>query len=176
MNPQFARALAPAAIPSGTWTVVPDTCTAAFTVRDKLVATVHGTFPVNAGTVVTDTGGVVVRARMELDVAGVTTGNAHRDRDLQKPQFLDAAGHPTIVVESGPTSPGESGWTVQAELSARGASCPLELHVTTTSVDDDRVRVRGAGRLDRTGLGMRVPAFIVGRHLEIDVDALFERV
>lgn len=175
MSPQFASDLAPAELPSGTWTVVPDACTAAFAVRDKLVTTVHGTFPITAGTVVTDTGGVVVRARMELEVVGVNTGNAHRDRDLRKPHLLDATGHPTIVVEAGPTAPRGPGWTVQALLSARGATCPLELHVTTTTIDDQQVRVHATGRFDRTGLGMRVPTFIIGRYLEIDVDALFER-
>jgi polyisoprenoid-binding protein YceI len=176
MNPQYVHDLSPAAIRSGTWTVVSDACTAKFAVRDKLVATTHGALPIHSGTVVTDEGGNVVRARMELDVSGVTTGNAHRDRDLQKPQFLDAANHPTIVVEASPTSPSTSGWTIQARLSARGASTPVELHVNPTMVSDRQVRVRVTGQLDRTGLGMRVPAFIIGRHLEIDVDALFERV
>lgn len=176
MNPQFASDLSPAAVRGGTWTAVGAACTAAFTVRDKLVATTHGTFPVITGTVVTDAGGSVVRARMELEVSGVATGNAHRDRDLQKPQFLDASSHPTIVVEAGPTSPSGSGWTVDARLSARGASTPVVLHATPTSVEDHQVRVRVTGQLDRTGLGMRVPAFIIGRHLQIDVDALFERV
>lgn len=176
MNPHYAHDLSPAAIRSGTWTVVSDACTATFTVRDKLVATTHGAFPIRSGTVVTDEDGTVVRARMVLEVSGVTTGNAHRDRDLQKPLFLDAANHPTIVVEASRTLASESGWAVQARLSARGASTSVELHVNPTMVSDRQVRVRVTGQLDRTGLGMRVPMFIIGRHLEIDVDALFEHV
>ena len=175
MSALSARDLSPAAIPVGTWTVVADACTVTFAVRDKVVGTVHGTFPLTAGTVLTGAHGQVLGAMVALDVAGVATGNAHRDRDLRKPQFLDAAGHPTIVVEAGPTEPGETGWTVQATLSARGASCPIELQVVPTTWDDRQVRVRVTGRLDRTGLGMRVPTFIVGRHLELDVDLVFER-
>ncbi|HYN29989.1 MAG TPA: YceI family protein [Dermatophilaceae bacterium] len=162
-------------VASGTWTVVPEASRAAFTVRDKLFATVHGTFPVRAGTVVTDTHGAVVRARMELEVAGVTTGNARRDRDLRKPHLLDAAAHPTVVVEADRVTPSEAGWTVEARLTARGASSPLELRVTPSGADDRQVQVRVTGRLDRSGLGMRVPTVVIGRHVEIDVDALFRR-
>ncbi len=175
MSAQPVRRLAPAELAAGTWTAVPDACTAGFDVRDKLVTTVHGTFPVTGGTVLTEAGGTVTSARMELDVAGVATGNVRRDRDLHKPHFLDAAGHPRILVEAGRTTPSESGWTVRARLSARGASCPLELQVAITSADDERVRVRMTGRLDRSELGIKAPVFIIGRYLEIEVDALFER-
>ena len=47
MTSQAARDLAPAGIPAGTWSIVPDASTASFTVKDKLVITVHGTFPVS---------------------------------------------------------------------------------------------------------------------------------
>ena len=175
MSRQFAQDLAPAAVAAGTWTIVVPASTATFTVRDKLVSTVHGSLPITSGTVVTEAGGRVVRAIIELHVAGVATGNTHRDRDLHKPRFLDAAAHPTIIVEAGQTEPQDAGWTAEARLSARGASCPLTLEVTPTSVEGERVRVRVTGRLDRTGLGMRVPTFIVGRFVELDVDVLFER-
>ncbi len=175
MSALSARQLVPTTLPEGIWTVVPDACRAAFAVRDKLVSTVHGTFPVTAGTVLTGARGQVVEAMVALDVAGVATGNAHRDRDLRKPQFLDAAAHPTIIVEAGPTEAGETGWTVQATLSARGHSVPVELQVAPTSGGDQQVRMRVTGRLDRAGLGMRVPAFIVGRHVELDVELVFER-
>ena len=37
------------------------------------------------------------------------------------------------------------------------------------------VRATVTGTLDRSGLGMRAPSFIVGRYLEIEVDLRFER-
>lgn len=157
-----------------TWQLLADRSTAAFSVRDKLVTTVRGTIPVTGGEVVTDPGGTVVRARLELAASGVDTGNAHRDRDVQKPPFLDSANHPTIVVEAGPTVRTQAGWTVHAQLSARGYTCPLELDVTPTSLDDERVRVHVTARFDRKGLRMPVPTVIVGRYLDLDVDAIWQ--
>ena len=49
MTSQAARDLAPAGIPAGTWSIVPDASTASFTVKDKLFFTVHGTIPVSSG-------------------------------------------------------------------------------------------------------------------------------
>ncbi|WP_022908939.1 YceI family protein [Aestuariimicrobium kwangyangense] len=157
------------------WTVVPESSTATFSVRDKLVATTRGTLPITAGRVVTDADGSVVSSRVDLDLTRVDTGNAHRDRDLQKPSLLDGVGHPVISVHTGPTTPQVTQWTVPATLSARGASCPLELHVSGTTTDQDHAQVHVTARLDRTGLGMRVPTFIIGRLVDIDVAALFER-
>jgi polyisoprenoid-binding protein YceI len=175
MTRQAARDLAPASISAGTWSIVPDASTASFTVKDKLVLTVHGTIPVRAGTVVLGAEGEVTRARAELDGTAVATGNTHRVRDLRKPAFFDAAEHPMLVVEAESTTAGASGWQMTATLSARGARCPLTLEVTPTAWEDQRIRVQATGRLDRKGLGMKVPTFIVGRYVDVQVEAVFER-
>jgi polyisoprenoid-binding protein YceI len=175
MTSQAARDLAPAGIPAGTWSIVPDASTASFTVKDKLMFTVHGTMPVRSGTVVLGSAGEVTRATMELDVTAVATGNARRDKDLRKPAFFDSAVHPALVVEAESTTAGPSAWQLTATLSARGASCPLELEVTPTAWEDERIRVQATGRLDRKGLGMKVPTFIVGRYVDVQVDAVFEQ-
>ena len=175
MTHQAARDLAPASIPAGTWSIVPDASTASFTVKDKLFLTVHGTIPVRSGTVVLGAEGEVTRARVELDVTAIATGNAHRDRDLMKPAFFDTAGHPVLVVEAESTTAGPSGWQMTATLSARGARCPLVLEVTPTAWEDDRIRVQATGRFDLKGLGMKVPTFIVGRYIDVQVEAVFER-
>ena len=60
-------------------------------------------------------------------------------------------------------------------LTARGARVPVDLEVTLTAVDEGSAGVRITGRLDRTGLGMKVPTFIVGRMIDIEVDAVFRR-
>ncbi|GAA5016994.1 hypothetical protein GCM10023258_03040 [Terrabacter aeriphilus] len=175
MSGQAQAAVSPAWVPAGTWVVDPARSTAGFAVRDKLVTTVHGTFAIASGTVITGSDGQVVSAVVTLDVAGVSTGNGRRDRDLLKPRFLDAGSHPTIVVEAGSTATRATGWRVEATLSARGASAPLVLEVVPTSVEERAVRVRATGRLDRTGLGLAVPTFVVGRHVEVEVDLVAAR-
>ena len=174
MIPASASGLAPAAVSAGTWAIVPEASTARFTVRDKLVTTVHGSFPVRSGTATIRAGGDVAGAHVELDVAGVATGNARRDKDLRNARFLDAVGHPTLVVQTGPSAAGASGWQLAATLSARGASVPLTLEVTPMAQQGERVTVRVTGRLDRTGLRIKAPTFIVGRYIDIEVQAVFE--
>lgn len=175
MSSPSGTTVSPARVPAGTWSVDAEASTAAFVVRDKLVTTVRGTFPVTSGRVATGDDGRVVGASVELDVAGVDTGNAHRDRDLLGTRFLDAGAHPTVVVAAGSTSTGEDGWRVEAVLTARGASTPLVLDVVPTSVGPHAVEVRATGRLDRSGLGMKVPTFVVGRYVTVEVDLRFVR-
>lgn len=172
-----ADVMVPAArsVTAGRWTLVPTESTARFRVRDKLLGWAKGTIPVRNGTVVIGSGGRVEAAEVELDVAGIDTGNRHRDNDLGKPRFLSAAAHPTIRVDSdaGPSS--VDGWRLVARLTARGTTVPLELAVALLAVDEGSARVRITARLDRTGLGMRVPTFVVGRTIDIEVDAVFRR-
>lgn len=160
---------------TGVWTVVPGASRAGFRVRDKVVGHASGTIPVRSGTVRIGPAGTVDAARVELDVAGVDTGNAHRDRDLRKPRFLAVDDHPTIVVEAGAAVSGAQGWAMTATVRARGAAAPVDLVVTLESADDTSATVVVTGRLDRTALHMPVPAFVVGRMIDLDVRLAFRR-
>jgi polyisoprenoid-binding protein YceI len=173
IEPTHAVDPTPVAVDAGHWRALCGETTAAFTVRDKLVATVRGTIPVLAGKVVMDEGGHVAAARLEMEVAAIHTGNAHRDRDLRKSRFLDADTHPRLVVEVGHAMADATGWDLEGVLSARGARTPVTLRAVPVSLADGRVQVRITGRLDRTGLGMKVPTFIVGRHVDLIVEATF---
>ncbi|TQM54544.1 YceI family protein [Humibacillus xanthopallidus] len=176
MSSQADKALRPTAVPAGRWTVGGPASTARFAIRDKLIHTVRGSLPVTGGDAVTDAAGQVVSARVELDAAGIMTGNARRDRDVQGRRFLDAESHPRIVVEAETTTTSGGGWAVRARLSARGATCPVDLEVTPMTIEGERVRMHVTGHLDRTGLGMRVPTFVIGRDVELDVDLDFTRL
>ena len=169
-----AGVLAPERL-TGVWMAVPGVSRAGFRVRDKVFGRAAGTIPVRSGTVRIGSAGAVETARVELDVTGIETGNAHRDRDLRKPHFLAAEGHPTIVVEAGPVTPGAQGWSASATVTARGATAPVDLVVTLESADETSVTVAVTGRLDRTPLGMKAPTFIVGRFIDLDVRLAFRR-
>lgn len=162
---------------TGAWKAVPDAGRAGFRVRDKMFGHTSGSIPVRSGTVRIGPGGDLEFARVELDVTGIDTANTHRDRDLRKPHFLSADRHPTIVVETGPAASRAPGWSVAAMVTARGARAPVDLAVSLESVDDESatVTVTVTGRLDRTPLGMKVPTFIVGRIIEVQVRLVFRR-
>ncbi|MDN5766718.1 MAG: YceI family protein [Humibacillus sp.] len=175
MMPFEVAGAATPAIAAGEWRLVASDCTAHFNVRDKLVTTVHGSLPVVGGSVHASADGGLERARIELDAAGVATGNRRRDQSLLGRPFLDAVDHPLVVVEAGPVLRSTAGWPIEATLSARGRSAPVTLLALPTEVSATRVRATVTGTLDRSGLGMRVPSFIVGRYLELEVDMVFER-
>ena len=168
-----ARFPATAQLSTGTWTVVATESTARFSVRDKMVTTVHGTIPVVSGTVEVSPTGEIVRGRMELDLTRIETGNRRRDLDLAKPSLLGTAAHPVLVVETGPAEVDGSIWRLPATLSAGGGGIALSLAGEVTASEAGRIRVRITGRLDRTGLGMRVPRFVIGRYIDVDVDAWY---
>ena len=175
MTPFQVAGAASQAIAAGEWRLVASDCTARFSVRDKLVTTVHGSLPVVGGSVHTSADGGLESARIELDAAGVATGNRRRDHSLLGTPFLDAAAHPRVVVEAGPAPRSNAGWSLEATLSARGRSAPVTLFALPTEVTATGVRATVTGTVDRSGLGMRAPSFIVGRYLEIEVDLRFER-
>lgn len=171
-----ARAVTPSAAMVGWWAVDPATSTARFRVRDKLVATARGTIAVAGGTIRIGAAGDVVSARVELTTASIDTGNRHRDRDLRTERFLSADRHPTIVVQAAPAPAGSDGWTVPAQLHARGSSVPVDLTVTLTAVDEGSAAVRITGRLDRSGLGIKVPGFVIARFVDLEVDVRAHRL
>ncbi|MEI2778074.1 MAG: YceI family protein [Tetrasphaera sp.] len=160
---------------AGNWEVVDARSTCRFGVRDKLVTNVRGSLPVLRGEAEVSESGILRTAYVELSADGVDTGNAHRDRDLHKARFLDAANHPTIRVQVVNATLTESGWATRAVVGARGASAPVDLTIGAQTANDDEVRVTAIGRLDRTPLGIKVPTLIVGRYVDLDAVLTFRR-
>ena len=161
---------------AGRWMVAADASSAGFAVRDKLVTTVRGTLPVLGGGAVVSEEGAVSAAWVELSVAGIATGNAHRDKDLRTSRFLDEAGHPTVRVAVDRATLTDTGWTATAVLTARGRRAPLDVTIVHVAGTPSEVRLQVTGRLDRSPLGIKVPTFIIGRFVDVVVDLTVRRV
>ncbi|WP_326834106.1 YceI family protein [Amycolatopsis rhabdoformis] len=157
----------------GTWTVHTGRTSARFTVRKLGFHLVHGTIPVRSATVQVNTAGTPGALRAELDLTAIDTGNKRRDRDLRGAGFLACEEHPTMTFASGDITTCPEGWTAQGFLTLRGTSCPLTLTVERPADPGrDSVRVRAHATLDRAPLGMKAPRAVVGRYLELDIDAV----
>ncbi len=159
------------------WTVVPDASQARFHVRDKLVTTVHGTMPVEDGAVVVSDSGEVTEGWVTVSVAGITTGNAHRDRDLLKPRFLDAQRYPVVRITVDTATRTPNGCTAEGTVLAKGVSVPLDLVAVLVegSASAARFRVHVTGTLDRRPLSIKAPTFVIGRYIQLDADLTFRR-
>jgi len=165
-----------AALPAR-WTVVPGASEARFHVRDKLVTTVHGTMPVEDGGVVLSDTGDVTRGWVTVSVAGIATGNAHRDRDLLKPRFLDVERFPTVTITVDTATTTEQGCTAEGTVLARGVRVPVDLVAVLVegSASAPEIRVHITGTLDRQPLLIKAPTFLIGRYVHLDADLTFRR-
>jgi polyisoprenoid-binding protein YceI len=167
---------APVALRAGTWTVVPERTRARFTVRKLGLIRVRGSFAVPDGSAVLDRDGVPVAAAATLDAASFRTGLARRDADITGPRFLDAARSPLIHYRADRIEPaGSDGWLVRGTLTVRGRDAPLDLAVTVVVDGGDRARLSGRGVLDRATTGLPGPRWLIGRRVEVDVEAELTR-
>jgi polyisoprenoid-binding protein YceI len=158
---------------AGTWTVAGSRTRVTFAVGN-LGRVAHGSVVCSRGAVEVDAGGTPVRASAELDLNSLDTGIRKRDADLRKPRLLDIDGHPVMTWRCDRFVPtGDGGWTAEGELSVRGTTAPLAVTARpeAAEADGEWLRVRAAGALDRTAVGLRAPALLIGRTVSITIDA-----
>lgn len=166
-------AVGAARVAAGTWRVSDSRTRVGFAVTG-LGRTVHGSVPCARGEVVVDADGAPVRVRGDVDLTGLDTGIARRDADLRRPRFLDVDRHPVMTWSAEVFAPGPDGdWTAEGTLRVRGTTAPLALTGRVVAADPGGawVRVRATGELDRRAVGISAPALLVGRCVDIEVDA-----
>jgi polyisoprenoid-binding protein YceI len=163
------------ALRAGTWTVSDSRTTVTFSVGN-LGHRAHGSVACSWGELRLDDEGRPIAVRAELDLTSLDTGIAKRDRDLRKPHFLDIDRQPTMTWTADRFAPaGDGAWTASGVLSVRGTSTELAVTGTPELAEDGALRVRGHAVLDRTTVGIRAPSFLIGRTVEIEVDAWLVR-
>lgn len=156
---------------AGTWEVSDSRTRVTFSVRN-LGRPVHGSVACRWGAVEVDGSGAPRRVTAELDLTSADTGIAKRDADLRKPWLLDIDRHPTMTWTADRFTRGEDGrWTAEGVLRVRGTSVPLTVTGPAELQPDGCVRVRATASLDRTAVGIRAPRFLIGRRVDIAVDA-----
>ena len=158
---------------AGTWTVSDSRTRLRFAVGN-LGRTAHGSVTCSTGSVELDASGASVRAYAEMDLNTLDTGIAKRDSDLRKPSLLDIDRHPVMTWRCArfvPTDDG--GWTAAGELTVRGTTVPLAVSARpeAAALDGGWLRVSAEAVLDRRTVGIRMPAFVIGRTVSISIDA-----
>jgi polyisoprenoid-binding protein YceI len=67
---------------------------------------------------------------VEIDVASVNSADQRRDEHLRSPDFFDVENHPKISFRSLGVKPASDGtWDVKGDLTVRGITKPVVLHV-----------------------------------------------
>ncbi|MGY1804512.1 YceI family protein [Blastococcus sp. SYSU D00922] len=162
-------------VAAGTWAVSDSRTRVTFAVRN-LGATVHGAIACSWGEVEVGDDATPRWAVGEMDLRSIDTGIRRRDTDLRKPWLLDIDRHPAMTWSADRFRQRDDGsWTAEGALHVRGTSAPLPVTATAEFRPDGWLRVRAHGTLDRTAVGIRAPRLLIGRVVEIDVDAWLSR-
>ncbi|MEU4536568.1 YceI family protein [Streptosporangium sp. NPDC023825] len=146
---------------TGTYTIDPAHSRFGFVARHAMVTKVRGSIPVQEATAFLNAGDPAASSvHVVLDVAGIETGNQHRDAHLRTGDFLDAAGHPSITFDSTDVKHvGGDDFEVTGELTIRGVSrrITIPLRYTGTAVDIQsltRVGFEGETVINRKDFGI----------------------
>lgn len=158
----------------GDWNVDVASTTASFEVANFVLNRVPGTIAVRSGSVSTDGDGRPTTISAVLDATSIATGNARRDKDLRSPKFFDVANSPDIRFTGTSVTPADDGgWTVEGTLSVGTQESPLRLDVELGRASrSDTVRVVARGSIDRAAVGIKAPSFVIGRQVQISVEAV----
>jgi polyisoprenoid-binding protein YceI len=152
----------PSGYVAGTWTIDAAQSTVAFTVRHLLLDKVRGTFGAFTGQVVT--GSEVTRSSVsaQIDLDSLDTGYAGRDEGTLAKDPFDIAHHPVVTYRSTGLAPDGQAWKLDGELTLRGVTHNVSLHVqqyefTSGTTGDRRARFIATGNINRQAFGVRLP-------------------
>ncbi|MFE3201582.1 YceI family protein [Embleya sp. NPDC059237] len=158
----------------GLWTVDPQRSRAGFAVKNFLVLSVRGAFPIHEATVSVSPDGEPTEVRARMDAAGFTTGNRKRDAHVRNPDFLDTESHPDVLFASTEVArPGADGpWVIRGLLTIRGRATPITLTTYTVQTSGTAATVRATGTVDRFEAGLTYGnSFGVSRLATLDLHA-----
>jgi polyisoprenoid-binding protein YceI len=159
--------------PPGTYTLDPEHTTVRANVKAMFgLLTVRGTFRLKSGqvSIAADPSGSSVRAI--IDAASFASGNAKRDADVVAPGLLDAQGFPEIAFIGRGARRNGDGWVVPGTVTAHGTPVPAEVRVTSARAEGGAVRFGATARLDRTSFGVTKKKGMVGRTVDLVIEAV----
>lgn len=173
----------PAPAGPNTWQVDPGHTQAQFSVKHMLVSTVRGTLGKVTGTIEYDGTSVSsIKADISIDVAGLSTTNENRDKDLRSPNFFDVEKYPAITFKSKRVEPGAAGtFTLVGDLTMHGVTKEVRLAcegpspVLKTAQGAQRVGASASITLNRRDFGLEYSrmveaAPVVGDQVQVQID------
>jgi polyisoprenoid-binding protein YceI len=171
---QNASQALPASAPEpGTYTLDPERTTIRADVRAMFgVMTVHGTFRLKTGEVSIAEDPAGSSARASIEAASYDSGNATRDADVVSASLLDARAYPEITFTGQGARRDGADWVLNGSVTAHGTAQPVEVRVRDARMDDGAARFRVTARLDRTSFGITKKKGMVGRAVDLVIDAV----
>lgn len=166
------------------WTFEPGHTAAEFSVRHMMVTWVRGHFKNVHGTLDFDPEQPEgARVEVEIDAAGLWSGESERDAHLRSADFLDVARHPKITFKSTRVEPtARNEYKVTGDLTLRGVTRPVVLEVRflgqgRSPFNDTRVGFHARAVINRHDFGvnwnapMQDAGMVVGDDVLLTIDA-----
>ena len=159
--------------PPGTYTLDPERTTIRADVKAMFgLLTVHGTFRLRAGqvSIAADQGASSVQASIEA--GSFASGNTTRDADVVSASLLDAKAYPEITFTGQGARREGDGWVVPGSVTAHGTAVPAEVRVSDARLESGVARFRATARLDRASFGVTKKKGMVGRTVDLVIEAV----
>jgi polyisoprenoid-binding protein YceI len=162
------------AVPAaGTYAIDPARSKVEYTGRHMFgLGVVHAAFSIVSGELTVTDPPVGSRVEVLMDASSFTSNNAKRDKDVRSAPLLDVAAYPDITFESEGLRQKGDHWQLSGTVTAHGRAVPVEVMIDQLILEGGGVRVHArAAHLDRQSFGITGSKGMVGRYLDLDLDA-----
>ena len=168
---------------TGTYAIDASHSHVGFKARHLVVAKVRGSFSDFSGSVEIADDPLQSSVQVEVALASIDTGDDTRDGHLRSPDFFDVENHPTMTFRSTGVRPtGGERYDVDGELTVRGITRPLTLHVTFEGTAQDpwggeRAVFSATGKVNREEFGLtwnqalETGGVLVGKDIDLEIEA-----
>jgi polyisoprenoid-binding protein YceI len=161
----------------GTYTLDPERTTIRAHVKALFgLMTVRGTFRLQAGqvSIAAEPGASSVRAI--IAAGSFASGNAARDADVVSATLLDARAYPQITFTGQGTRRDGDAWVVPGSVTAHGTAVPAEVRLNQARREAGGARFVATARLDRASFGVTRKKGMVGRTVDLVIEAVAQPV
>ena len=159
-------------LPTGTWTLDPTATTVTVFAKKLGLFTIPATLTVVSGSIEIGDDHQVTNVEVIADASSYASKNAKRNEHVTSPDFLDAEAHPTVAFRAGDVTPSGAGHASTGTVTVKGQTTPMNVAVSNVDVDGATGSFVATATVDRNAIGVdKMPALIIGRNLEIIVNA-----
>jgi polyisoprenoid-binding protein YceI len=100
------------------------------------------------------------------------SGHGARDADVVSAALLDARAYPEITFTGQGARRDGDGWVVPGSVTAHGTAVPAEIRLGDVRQGDGETRFLATVRLDRASFGVTKKKGMVGRTVDVTIEAV----
>jgi polyisoprenoid-binding protein YceI len=137
------------------------------------LGTVHATFTIEDGELRIREPLATSTVTVTVDAASFSSANKKRDKDVRSSALLDVVTYPAITFKSEGLQQSGDTLVVTGTVTAHGHTVPVDIRIDSITREGAGIRLHGAAEhLDRTAFGITGSRGMVGRYLDLELDAL----